>query len=169
MRWNLLVLADKTRIQSRLDLRCSALTSSDPRLTVTTQAHQFALTKLENVFELLKCHDLEITIDDLVENRVVTEEGIRVSEDTDSNKQRTATTGQVIRSMLGDDVVAFVPPDCNEWFLYSIFRDPFIAACIVGYGRYWSRWTAYSWNVGSVSYLNSHMPVSPCFFVFIRN
>jgi len=83
---------------------------------------------------LLKCHDQEITIDQLVENRVVTEEGIRVSEDTDSNKQRTATTGQVIRSMLGANVV-FVQPDSNEWFLYIIFRDPFIAACIVGYGR----------------------------------
>jgi len=82
----------------------------------------------EDVFELLKCHDQEITLDDLIENLAVNVAGIGVSEDTDSNKQRTATTGQVIRRMLGDKVVAFVPPDCNDWFLYIIFRDPFIAA-----------------------------------------
>jgi hypothetical protein len=62
---------------------------------------------------LLKCHD-QITLDDLVENLVATEAGIRVSEDTDSKKQRTATTGQVIMSMLGDKVFIFVPPYCND-------------------------------------------------------
>jgi hypothetical protein len=84
---------------------------------------------------LLICHDQEITVDDHVENLVVTEAGIRVSDDTYSNKQRTATTGQVIRRKLGDQVVVFVPPDCNDWFLYITFRDPFIVTCIVGYGR----------------------------------
>jgi len=66
---------------------------------------------------------------------LVTEAGIRVSEDTGLNKQRTTTTttGQVIRRMLEDKVVVLVPPDCNDWFLYIIFRDTFIAACIAGF------------------------------------
>ena len=88
------VLVDKIRIVlTRITLFRNTSFDPDP---LQKPSAQICTYEAGDVFELLIRHDQEITIDDLVENTVVTEVGIRVS-----NKQRTATTGQVIRMMPG--------------------------------------------------------------------